>query len=140
LHEFTIASLIVDTLLDLAKKQGSNRVVEVHLKIGKLRSLSAEQVHFSYGILTRGNILEGSRLIIEEVAANVHCSKCGYDSKLDPDDDSPYHFALPSLRCPRCQGILQIIGGDECIISRVKMSLHSGRKENSSEQSEKAAE
>ena len=140
MHEFTIASLMVDTLLDLAKKQGSNRVVEVHLKIGKLRSLSAEQVQFSYGILTRGNILEGSRLIIEEVTANIHCSNCGYESKLDPNDDSPYHFALPSLRCPRCQATLQITGGEECTISKVKMILHSRRKENYAIPSGKASE
>jgi hydrogenase nickel insertion protein HypA len=123
MHEFTVASLIVDALLDLAKKQGSKRVLDVHLRVGKLRSLSTEQVKFSYGILTKGTILEGSRLIVEEVTANVHCPKCGYDSKLDPDGDSSYHFALPSLVCPRCRDALSIIGGDECIISKVKMEL-----------------
>lgn len=137
MHEFTVASLIVDALLDLAKKQGSNQVIEVHLKIGKLRSLSTEQVRFSYGILTKGSILEESKLIIEEVSANVHCSKCGYDSKLNPDDDSPYHFALPSLTCPRCKATLQIIGGDECTISKVKMVLPSKRNERSTEQTVK---
>lgn len=135
MHEFTIASLIVDALLDLAKKQGSERVLDVHLRIGKLRSLSTEQVKFSYGILAKGTILDGSRLIIEEVNANVHCSKCGYDSKLDPDDDSSYHFAMPSLVCPRCGGVLSIIGGDECIISKVKMELPLKRQERSAEQS-----
>lgn len=131
MHEFTIASLLVDSLLDLAKKQGSNRVLDVHLRIGKLRALSAEQVKFSYGILIRGTILEGSRLIIEEAMANVHCSKCGYDSKLEADENSPYHFALPSLVCPRCGENLSIIGGDECTISKVKMALPLKRRTKS---------
>lgn len=123
MHEFTIASLLVESLLDLAKKQGSNRVLDVHLKIGKLRALSIEQVKFSYGVLTKGTILEGSDLTIEEVTANVHCSKCGYDSKLEAGGDTPYHFALPSLVCPRCRDALSIVGGDECTISKVKMAL-----------------
>jgi len=123
MHEFTIASLIVDSLLDLARKQGSTRVLDVYLKIGELRSISTEQVMFSYGVLTRGTMLEGSRLIIEEVPANVRCSKCGYDEKFHSDDTLSFHFAPPALVCPRCGGALSIDGGDECVISRVKMEL-----------------
>jgi hypothetical protein len=36
------SKLVSDVLLDLANIQGSNRVVEVHLQIGKLRSISTK--------------------------------------------------------------------------------------------------
>ena len=123
MHEFSIASLIVESLLDLVKKQGAKRVLEVHLQIGQLRALSAEQVKFSYGILTKGTKLQDSNLLIREVAANAHCLKCGYDSKLESREDMAYHFALPSLACPKCGDALTITGGDECTISKVKMEL-----------------
>jgi hydrogenase nickel incorporation protein HypA/HybF len=123
MHEFSIASMIVDTLVDLAKKQNAKRVLEVHLQIGQLRALSAEQVRFSYGILVKRTILDGSKLLIEEVPAAVHCSACGYDSKLELKDEMSYHFALPSMVCPQCGMALSINGGDECTISKVTLEL-----------------
>lgn len=127
MHEFSIASLIVESLLDLAKKQGAKRVLEVQLQIGQLRALSAEQVKFSYGILTKGTKLQDSNLLIQEVVANVHCLKCGYDSKFESTKDGAYHFALPSLTCPKCGEKLTVTGGDECTISKVKMELPNGK-------------
>jgi len=95
MHEFTITSAIVEALFDLADKQGSKRVLEVYLSIGKLRSLSSEQVRFSYGILTKGTILQGSKLIIEETDAQIRCIKCGYMGQLDPRDDLGYISRYP---------------------------------------------
>jgi hydrogenase nickel incorporation protein HypA/HybF len=132
MHEFTITSAIVEALFDLADKQGSKRVLEVYLSIGKLRSLSSEQVRFSYGILTKGTILQGSKLIIEETDARIRCIKCGYMGQLDPRDDLGYHFAIPSLLCPQCQNPLSIEGGDECVITKVRMELPSPTLEGNS--------
>jgi len=132
MHEFTITSAIVEALFDLADKQGSKRVLEVYLSIGKLRSLSSEQVRFSYGILTKGTILQGSKLIIEETDAQIRCIKCGYMGQLDPRDDLGYHFAIPSLLCPQCQSPLSIEGGDECVITKVRMELPSPTLEGNS--------
>ena len=123
MHEFSIASMIVDALIELAEKQGATKIVAVHLQIGQLRSLSAEQVRFSYGILSEGTILEGSKLLIEEVTATVHCPKCGYESKLKSDEEMLYHFALPSMVCPQCGTALSVSGGDECTISKVTLEL-----------------
>lgn len=132
MHEFTITSAIVDALFDLANKQGAKRVLEVYLRIGKLRSLSSEQVRFSYGILTKGTILQGSKLIIEETDAHIRCAECGYKGQLDPRDDLGYHFAIPSLQCPHCQSPLSIEGGDECVITKVRMELPSPTLQGSS--------
>ena len=60
MHEFSFATSIVESVLDLAKKQGASKVLGVHMRIGKLRALSTEQLSFSYEILAKGTILEGS--------------------------------------------------------------------------------
>lgn len=117
MHEFSITSSLVDAVLDLAKQKGSSRVLEVYLKVGKLRALSLDQVRFSYGILVKGTLLEGSRLFITEVPGNVRCSACGYHAELDMD----FHFGIAPLACPQCATPLLIEGGDECVISRVRM-------------------
>lgn len=123
MHEFTIASSIVETLIDLASKQGSSKVLEVHLRIGKLRALSTEQVSFSYNILAKGTALEGSRLAVEETAGHVKCPSCSYQKEIDPEGDTSFHFGIPTLICPQCGGALNIEGGDECMITSVRMLL-----------------
>lgn len=123
MHEFTIASSIVETLIDLASKQGSSKVLEVHLRIGKMRALSTEQVSFSYNILAKGTALEGSHLVVEEAAGQVKCPSCSYQKEIDPEGDACFHFGIPTLICPQCGGALNIEGGDECMITSVRMLL-----------------
>ena len=123
MHEFSFATSIVESVLDLAAKQGASRVLEVHLRIGKLRALSTEQLCFSYGILAKGGILEGSQLIVEESTGSLTCGHCGYHGEFDPEGDSSFHFGIPPLICPKCGGTLSIEGGDECLITSVRMAL-----------------
>ena len=123
MHEFTIASSIVETLLDLANKQRSSKVLEVHLRIGKLRALSTEQVSFSYNILAKGTVLEGSQLAVEETTGRVRCPNCNYQKEINSEDDSSFHFGIPTLICPQCGGALNIEDGDECMITSVRMVL-----------------
>ena len=133
MHEFTIASSIVESLLDLANKHGSSKVLLVHLKIGKLRALSTEQVAFSYNILAKGTALEGSKLIIEEQAGKLRCSNCNYQGEFNPEDDSSFHFGIPPMVCPQCGSSLEIQGGDECMITSVRMVVPSvGQKDEPS--------
>jgi hydrogenase nickel incorporation protein HypA/HybF len=123
-HEFAIATSLVEALLDIAKKQSSSKVIEVKLKVGKLRVLSLDQLRFSYGILSKGTLLEGSRLTIEETPGFARCPNCSYSQKLETGDSS-FHFGLPMMNCPRCASDLVLEGGDECLIAGVRMVIPS---------------
>jgi hydrogenase nickel incorporation protein HypA/HybF len=123
MHEFSFATSIVESVLDLANKQGASKVLEVHMRIGKLRALSTEQLSFSYGILAKGTILEGSKLLVEESAGSLRCTRCEYHERFDPVDNLSFHFGMPPLTCPRCRSCLSIEGGDECVITSVRMLL-----------------
>jgi hydrogenase nickel incorporation protein HypA/HybF len=120
-HEMTITASLVEAVTDLAKQQGAKRVIEVHLRVGKLRALSIDQVKFSYEILTKGTLLDGSKLIVEETPGKVRCSVCKYGEEFDPQGDLAYHFGLPPLVCPNCGNMLEVEGGDECVITKVRM-------------------
>jgi hydrogenase nickel incorporation protein HypA/HybF len=124
MHELSVTSAIVDALLDLVKKHGASQVEEVHLKIGTLRALSVEQVKFCYQILSKGTALDGSKLIVEEVAGELECSNCSYSGQFNAQDDS-YHFGIPLLVCPVCGSSLLVKGGDECVIGKVRMQVPS---------------
>ena len=124
MHEFTVTSWIVDALLELVRKQGARRVVEVQLRVGKLRALSTDQLKFCYGVLSKGTMLEGSKLVFEESPGKVRCGNCGYTSEFDPDGDE-YHYGLPILACPACNGTVVVEGGDECVITKVRIEIPS---------------
>jgi hydrogenase nickel incorporation protein HypA/HybF len=121
MHEFSIASSLVDSLLELAKKDHiQGKLIEVHLKVGKLRAISIEQLKFSYKVLAKGNFLDGSKLEIDETPAMIHCLKCGLKEDFELVDDS-YHFGVPTLSCPKCGATVNLEGGDDVVITKLRI-------------------
>jgi hydrogenase nickel incorporation protein HypA/HybF len=114
---------IVKSVLQEAKKHNAKRVYGVHLVIGKLTFLGLEQVRFSYEILVKDTIMEGSKLYIEEKDGVVKCSKCDYEGDFKYENTATYHVPTPTLHCPKCGGIVNIVGGRECIIKSVKLAV-----------------
>jgi hydrogenase nickel incorporation protein HypA/HybF len=125
LHEFSIATSLVEALFEIAQKQSSTKVLEVQLRVGKLRLVSLEQLRFSYEILTKGTLLEGSQLTIEETAGFTRCPNCGFSQEILETGDFSYHYGFPAMSCPKCGTNLILEGGDECLITKVRMVIPS---------------
>lgn len=123
MHEFSMTTQIVENVLREAEKHNAKKVTEVHLIIGKLTFLEVEQVRFSYNILVDGTIMEGSKLYIEEKNGVVKCSICGYEGDFMYQDNPDYHIPTPTLRCPKCEGVVRIVGGRECTIKSIKLAM-----------------
>jgi hydrogenase nickel incorporation protein HypA/HybF len=116
-----MTSQIVQNVLAEAQKREAKKVAEVHLIIGKLTFLGLEQVRFAYEVLTKGTIMEGSKLIIEEQEGVVKCEHCGYEGGFKYEDDPMYHVPMPTLKCPQCANVVKIAAGKECTIKSIKM-------------------
>ena len=130
MHEFSVTSQIVEAILKEAEKHNANKVVEVHLDVGKLTFLGLEQVRFSYEVLVKGTIMEGSELHIKERNGIVKCRSCGYEGDFKYEDDPFYHIPTPTLHCPECGETVEIVGGRECTIRDVKLLIDKGGKTN----------
>jgi hydrogenase nickel incorporation protein HypA/HybF len=113
----------VQSVLAEAEKRGAKKVTEVDLIIGKLTFLGLEQVRFAYEALTKGTIMEGSKLVIGEQDGVVKCSNCSYEGGFKYEDDPLYHVPVPTLKCPQCGSIVNIVAGKECIIQSIKLVL-----------------
>jgi hydrogenase nickel incorporation protein HypA/HybF len=120
-HELSMTSQIVESVLEEAKKHEAKKVMEVHLIIGKLTFLGVEQVRFAYGILTEDTIMKGSKLIIKEKDGAIECPNCGYKGALEFKDDLMYHVPTPIFKCPECGQAVKIVEGKECTIESIKM-------------------
>ena len=121
MHELSMTTQIIDSVLEEAKKQDAKKVIEVHLIIGKMTFLGIEQVRFSYNILVEDTIMKGSKLIIEEQDGTIECPSCGYKGSLQFEDDPAYHVPIPTLRCPKCGKAAKIVEGNECTIRSIRM-------------------
>jgi hydrogenase nickel incorporation protein HypA/HybF len=121
MHEFSMTTQIVNCVLEEAKKHNAKKINEVHLEIGKLTFLGLEQVRFAYEILVKDTIMEDSKLHIEEKDGVVKCDNCGYEGPLKYEDDPVYHVPSPTLNCPKCGGIVNIVGGKGCTIKSIKL-------------------
>jgi len=122
-HEGSVTTQIVENVLEEARKHEAKRVAEVHLVIGTLTFLNPEQVRFWYEVLTKDTIMEGSKLRIEEKSGLVRCNECGYEGGFKYEDDPIYHIPTPTLRCPKCGSIVEIVGGRDCLIKSVKLVM-----------------
>ena len=122
MHEFTMATQIVETVLEEAKRHDAKKVAEVHLVIGKLTFLGVEQIRFSYKILTEDSIMKDSKLIIKEQDGVIECPKCGFKGAVPFEDDPAYHVPIPTLKCPKCGETAKLVEGRECTIKSIRMA------------------
>jgi len=120
-HEGTITTALVKSVLKEADERKAKKVIEVDVDVGQLTFLNPEQVRFWFQILTKDTILEGSRLVIEEREGVVRCSQCGYEGGFKYADDSAFHLRVPTLQCPQCDALVEIVDGKDCIVRRVRM-------------------
>jgi hydrogenase nickel incorporation protein HypA/HybF len=121
-HEGSITAQIVETVLKEATERKATHVREVCLEIGALSFLNPEQVQFWYELLTKDTLLEGSTLVIRQRQGAVRCAKCGYNGALTYADDAAFHVPVPTLQCPSCDGLVEIVSGKDCVVRTIKMT------------------
>jgi hydrogenase nickel incorporation protein HypA/HybF len=93
MHELSIVSSVVESVMESLEKYPGARVVEVRLRVGALAAVVEDSLQFCFGLATDGTPLEGSRLVIKTVPVTVHCETCSADGEIE---------SLQSFRCPRC--------------------------------------
>ena|SRR5579863_5331280 len=98
MHELSIVSSVVETVMESLVAYPGARVVEVRLKVGALASVVVDSLEFCWGIATEGTPLAGARLVVNTVPVVMHCAVCDADVELE---------GVQSFRCPRC--------GEACI-------------------------
>ncbi|RMG60070.1 MAG: hydrogenase maturation nickel metallochaperone HypA [Deltaproteobacteria bacterium] len=111
MHEYGIASSIVEALLEAAKEHGAVRVTGVEVRVGVLRGVVPEHLSFFYEHLARGTVLEGSALNIVEVPVDITCPGCG-----------TFPWGEFTLSCPRCgESGIRVTGGDVLEVSSMEV-------------------
>ncbi len=120
MHEFSIASGLVEKLLDFAEKNPDKRIVEVRVAIGEFTQIEEEQLRFCYESIITEMPIAGSCLTIEAVPGQVACPHCGYDGAPKYWDGALHGTPVATLECPQCAQTVRMTAGEECAIRSVR--------------------
>lgn len=122
MHEFSLATQVVESVMEFADAHPDAEVLNVRLQIGELTCVEPDQLKFCYHSITRETPLASSKLEVESINAVIRCPHCSYLG-------APSHWGgplvgvmVPLLRCPRCQSIAEAIKGHECELRSVRLS------------------
>lgn len=120
MHEFSIASGLVEKLLDFVEQNPDRKVVEVRVAIGEFTQIEEEQLSFCYESIITEMPLAGSRLTIEEIPGKVACSHCSYRGAPKYWEGILSGAPVATLQCPNCGKAAEAIEGTECAIRSIR--------------------
>lgn len=113
MHELSIAISIVDSAEEEAV-QRNVRVTAVYLRLGRLSGVVKDALLASYEIAAAGTLLEGSRLVIEEVPIMAYCPRCQARRQVDSSE----WFICAECRSP----ISEILEGKELEVRALEIA------------------
>ncbi len=122
MHELSIASGLVEKLLEFSAHNPGHTIIEVRLEIGELSHIDSDALNFCYESVTKGTPIEGSSLRIEKIPALVKCPYCSYGGRPDYWDDVLVIAPVITMRCPQCGETVEADQGQECAIKSVKLT------------------
>ena len=120
MHELSIASGLVEKLLDFADKNPDKKIIQVRLAVGELSHIEHEQLSFCYQAITAETPLEGSALEIETISAKVRCPHCSYRGQPKYWDGALSGIPVATLECPSCGKTTEATDGQECAIRSLR--------------------
>lgn len=122
MHEFSISSEIVKTVLDTTKKSSGKKVLSVQLEIGELTLLNGDQVGFWVKELFKGSAAEDAEVKIKTIKARILCKACGYKGGIRSDQEDSFRY-LTLQACPQCNSFqFKVEKGRECILRKIQVS------------------
>jgi hydrogenase nickel incorporation protein HypA/HybF len=121
MHELSIATQILESLLEFAESRPGCEVLRVRLEVGELMSIEGEQLSFCYDSIKQGTPLEKSALQIEFAPAAVECPHCQYQGRAKYWEGALASAAIATLQCPQCGKTARAVRGQDCAIKSIQL-------------------
>lgn len=110
MHELSIVVRFTDMAADFAKEHHAKEVKQVTLEVGALTGVEPKYLLDYYPDVVRGTILEGSKLVVEEVEGRAFCTECA----------TVYNPLQTDMKCPSCGSqACNILEGKELILKEI---------------------
>jgi hydrogenase nickel incorporation protein HypA/HybF len=134
MHELSIAYSLIELAEEQlrALPQPVPRVERVGVLLGAFSGVAEEALHFCFDAASRGTLLEGAALDIEQAPLRAFCPTCTTEQILP---------SIQSLRCPVCFSLTNALtGGRELQLSYLEVYDEPVSESESKSESEPVAE
>ena len=110
MHEMSIASALMEQLLQIAEQQHAARIAEVEVHCGVMQQIVPESLRFAFDALSAGTPAAGATLKIVEEGVVAQCRSCG----------GRFAAALDNYQCPKCQvADVEVVAGRDIVLRTV---------------------
>ncbi|HEX3613530.1 MAG TPA: hydrogenase maturation nickel metallochaperone HypA [Sporichthyaceae bacterium] len=110
MHELSLCGAIVDVA---RRRAGDRRVEVIHLRIGELRQVVPDSLHFCWSMVTAETSLEGCTLDVERVAAVLECGSCGSSCGMGEQI---------AFACVTCGALdVSVVAGEEFLVTALDL-------------------
>jgi len=112
MHEFSLCQNLLRQVEKVAAEHPQAEVKRIHVQIGPLSHITAQQLIDTFAIVSAGSRVAGAELHTETIPLRVSCPDCGTES-----DVEAAHMA-----CPTCGGQdTRVVSGDDLIVTHVEL-------------------
>ncbi len=112
MHEFSVASALLDLVEERARKEGASRVLRVEIRVGEHAGVVPELLASAWELVCERSDWPDAALVTVPVPARWACPRC---------DASPSASEL--LRCARCDLPARLVEGAELMLDRIEMEV-----------------
>lgn len=112
MHEFTIATNIIEIAEESAKNANAEKITDIVIEVGTYSGVIIEALETALSFAKMGTLLEHAHTSIHEIKAQAQCTEC--KTVFSPDD-----FFTP---CPNCGSFqLEIIRGKDLKVKSISV-------------------
>lgn len=111
MHEFSIASNLMDIVKQAVDGQSVSRVTSLHIVMGEMSTVVPDCLTFAFEIISKGSVAEGARIDFEKTPLIGKCGDCG----------SEFHVENYVFLCPECESRnIEILSGREFMLKSIE--------------------
>ncbi|MDM8561008.1 hydrogenase maturation nickel metallochaperone HypA [Candidatus Parabeggiatoa sp. HSG14] len=111
MHELSICQALLKQVSNIAQDYPEHKVESITLKIGPLSGVEPLLLEQAFPLAAAGSLVDGAKLIIENLPVKVCCLQCGAESKVLPN----------RLLCQHCgDWRTKLQSGDEMLLASIE--------------------
>ncbi len=112
MHEMSLCEGILQILENESEQKNFKKVKKVALEVGPFSGVEVDALKFSFDVVMKGSLAEGSELIIIDMPATAWCMQCAETVTIKQRYDD----------CPSCGSAqIQVTAGEELSIKELEV-------------------
>jgi hydrogenase nickel incorporation protein HypA/HybF len=111
MHELSIATSLINLIVENAQKSGSGNVTKVSIVIGNLAGVVTDSLKFCFDEIKMGTIANDAELVVDEVSATAYCAVC----------ETEFPVGQYVFDCPECGDVIIPSGGKELYLKDMEV-------------------